>query len=430
MKRVRLGLMGCGNVGTAFCRLLGEKREQFAKRDQLAFELAAIAVKHPEKKRDACVPTDLIVEGWQRVTERSDLDVVVELIGGAGDARDAVFDALGRGHHTVTANKVIMAADGAALTELAADRKCGICFEATVGSGTPIIGPIANALNANRFDSIIGIMNGTTNYILSKMTEEGASFDDALKDAVAAGFSEADPSFDLQGKDAAQKLSILAALAYGVAVPPEEILTEGIEHITADDIKAVAVFGYVIKLLSIAKRTPHGVELRVHPALVNSRHPLAAVRGELNAFYLSGDVSGEVMFYGKGAGPIPTAGAVLSDVVRLANFEKNTWLSRRWNYDNLEHVPTGDIETGYHLIFPVLDKPGIIGRITSTLGSYNINIESAHAHLPEPRNGYGVVQILSSNARERDIRAAIAAVSELPLLCGKARFFRIAVPAK
>ena len=224
--------------------------------------------------------------------------------------------------------------------------------------------------------------------------------------------------------------SILAALAYGVAVPPEEILTEGIEHITADDIKAVAVFGYVIKLLSIAKRTPHGVELRVHPALVNSRHPLAAVRGELNAFYLSGDVSGEVMFYGKGAGPIPTAGAVLSDVVRLANFEKNTWLSRRWNYDNLEHVPTGDIETGYHLIFPVLDKPGIIGRITSTLGSYDINIESAHAHLPEPRNGYGVVQILSSNARERDIRAAISAVSELPLLCGNARFFRIAVPAK
>ena len=374
------------------------------------------------------MPTDRIVEGWQKVTERKDIDVLVELIGGGGDAKDALFDALGRGLHTVTANKVVLSADGKALTDLAAKNKCGLCFEASVGSGTPVIGPIANALSANRFEKVIGIVNGTTNFILSRMTDQGMSYDEALKDAIRFGFAENDPTFDIDGLDAAQKLSILAALAFGVEVPPHEIYTEGIRNVSQEDIRLAAAFGYVIKLLAIGHRTPNGLELRVHPALVNDRHPLASVQNEFNAFFLTGDIAGEVMLYGKGAGPEPTASGVLSDVARLAKFDQTTWFSRLWHYDNLEHVPIGDIETGYHLIFPVLDKPGIIGRITSTLGTYNINIESAHAQIPDPGNGTGLVQIVSRKAKERDVRAAFKAVSELPLLSGPARLFRIEIP--
>jgi homoserine dehydrogenase len=430
MKRVRIGLVGCGKVGTAFCRLLKEKGPLFEKRDGIQLELAAIGVKHPDKERAPCVDRSLIVEGWQKVTELNDIDVLVELIGGAGDAKDAVYDALGRGHHTVTANKVLLSTEGSGLTELAIEKKRGLCFEAAVGSGTPIIGAIADTLSANRFEKLIGIVNGTTNYILSRMTEDKLAYDKALNDAIDKGFCEADPSFDIDGKDAAQKLSILAALAFGVEIPPEEIYTEGISNVTRADIELVQGFGYVIKLLAIGKRTTNGVELRVHPALVSARHPLASVRDELNAFLLRGDVSGDVMVHGKGAGPESTAGAVLSDVARLSHFEETPWLSRRWNYENLEHLPIGDVETGYHLIFPVQNKPGIIGRITSTLGSYGINIDSAHAHLADDQAEQGLVQILSRSARERDVRAAIKAVQELPLLTGNVKFYRVAVLAE
>jgi homoserine dehydrogenase len=208
-------------------------------------------------------------------------------------------------------------------------------------------------------------------------------------------------------------------------VPASEIYTEGISRVTADDIRQVATFGYIIKLLAIGRRTPHGVELRVHPTLIDRRHPLAAVRDEFNAFFLTGDVTGEVMLYGKGAGPAPTAGAVLADIARLAGSSCGTWFERRWAYENLEHSPVGDIETGYYISFPVCDKPGVIGRIASTLGSYGINIGSAHAHLPEPRDGGGLVQIISNRARERDVRAALKAVRELPVLKGDPWFYRI-----
>ncbi len=427
MKKIRIGLIGCGRVGTAFSRLVKEKGNLYRRRDEIDIEIVAIGVKHLGKDRDPCVPKELLVEGWQKVAERPDVDLLVELIGGGNDAREAVFDSLRRGRHTVTANKVVLSTEGKSLTELAVKNRCGLCFEAAVGAGTPVIGPIANALNANRFDKLVGIVNGTTNYILSRMTEGGISYEEALKDAVDKGFSETNPDFDVDGKDAAHKLSILSAMAFGVEAPPNEIYTEGIRSITQEDIRLAAAFGYVIKLLAIAHRTPNGLELRVHPALVSGNHPLASVNGEFNAFYLTGDISGEVMMYGRGAGPEPTAGAVLSDVARLAKTDQSTWFSRLWQYDDIEHVPIGDIETGYHLIFPVLDKPGIIGRITSTLGSYNINIESAHAQLPQTRNGTGLVQIACRSAKERDVRAAFRAVSDLPLLSGPARLFRIEV---
>ncbi len=425
MKTIKIGLLGCGKVGTAFCRLLHEKAPLFEKRNGVTFELAAIGIKHPDKERDACVDKRLIVEGWEKVTALPDIDVVVELIGGDTAAKDAVFDALGRGRHTVTANKVLLSGSGAALTELALEKKRGLCFEAAVGSATPIVGSLADTLSANRFEKVIGIVNGTTNFILTKMTDDKLSYEEALAAAIKEGFAEPDPSFDIDGKDAAQKLSILAALAFGVEVPPEEIYTEGIARVTTADIELAAGFGYVIKLLAVGKRTPNGVELRVHPALVSARHPLASVRNELNAFLLKGDVSGDVMVHGRGAGALPTAGAVLADVARLSHFGETPWLSRRWKYENLEHLPIGDVETGYHLIFPVLNKPGIIGRITSTLGSYGINIDSAHANIADAENG--LVQILSQSAKEREVRAAVRAVQELPILSGEPRFYRVAV---
>lgn len=430
MKTTRVGLIGCGKVGTAFCRLLEEKKSLYKKRDGLVFEIAAVGVKHIDKERAPHVPKDRIVEGWQQVTARDDVDIIVELIGGGGDAENAVFDAVGRGRHTVTANKVVMSSKGESLTALAAKNNCGLCFEAAVGSAVPVIGALTDALSADRFNTVIGIVSGTADFILSRMTEHGMPYEQALQEAVELGFAENDPSFDVDGLDAAQKLSILAALAFGADVPPNEIYTEGIRSIALEDIRLAQAFGCVIKLLAVGKRTQNGLELRVHPAMVDRRHPLAAMQNELNAFLLTGDISGETMLHGKGAGPEPTASAVLADTARLAKLGRSAGFSRRWHYDNLEHVPIGDIETGYHLIFPVLDKPGIIGRITSTLGSYNINIESAHAQIPEPRNGTGLVQILSRAAKERDVRAAFHAVSALPLLSGPARLFRIEIPSE
>ncbi len=428
MKKIRLGLIGCGRVGTAFCKLIADKASLYRQRDGLEFELAAIAVKHIDKERDSVVPKELLVQGWQKVIQRDDIDVVIELIGGGGDAKDALFESVGRGHHTVTANKVAMSFNGRELTELAAAKQCGLCFEASVGSGTPVIGPIANALSANRFSKVVGILNGTTNYILSRMTEDNISYEEALRHAIDLGFSETDPSFDVGGADAAHKLSILAAMAFGAEVLPSEIYTEGISEVTIQDIKLAASLGCVIKLLAIARRTSNGLELRVHPAMVSAKHPLASVQNEFNAFYFTGDISGEVMLYGKGAGPEPTASAVLSDAARLAKAQNSAWFTRQWGYENMEHVPIGDIETGYHLIFPVLDKPGIIGRITSILGSHNINIESAHAKIFESGKG-GIVQIVSRLAKERDIRTAFKAVSELPLLSGKPGLYRIEFPS-
>ncbi|MBI5526685.1 MAG: homoserine dehydrogenase [Deltaproteobacteria bacterium] len=425
MKTVRIGLFGCGVVGSELCRLVRDTRDLFERRDGIRFEIAAVGVAHPGKPRPEWVPADRIVAGWNAVAAMPGIDVVVELIGGTGDAKDAVFDSLGRCRHTVTANKALLAQSGVELTRLAASKGCGLCFEAAVGGGVPVIASVAETLNANRFHRVAGIVNGTTNFILTRMKEEGMGYDQALLLAQERGFAEPDASFDVEGTDAAQKLSILAALAFGAGIPAHEIYTEGITRVTAQDMALVAGFDYVIKLLAIGRRTPHGVELRVHPALVNSRHPLAAVRDEFNAFFLTGDVTGEVMLYGKGAGPSPAAGAVLSDVARLARREGTSWFDRQWTYDDIEHVPIGDVETGYYMIFPVVDKPGVIGRIASTLGSYGINIESAHAHLPEPRNGHGLVQIISHRARERDVRGALKAVRDLPVLTGEAWFYRI-----
>ncbi|MFA6032828.1 MAG: homoserine dehydrogenase, partial [Myxococcota bacterium] len=337
MKKVRIGLLGCGTVGSAFCRLVAEKRSLYMTRDAIDFEIVAIGVSDIAKSRPGWVPKDRMVKGWREVIDPSRVDIVVELIGGVGEAKEAVFAALEQGIHTVTANKALLAAHGPALTRLAASKNCGLCFEAAVGGGVPVIASVAETLNANTFQSIIGIVNGTTNFILSRMTDEGLSYGEALGLAQQKGFAETDPSFDVEGKDAAQKLSILAALAFGVEVPGDQIYTEGITHVTADDIKLVATFGYVIKLLAIGHRTPNGVELRVHPSLIPARHPLAAVRDEFNAFFLTGDVTGEVMLYGKGAGPMPTAGAVLADVSRLAGQEGSTWFERRWAYENIEH---------------------------------------------------------------------------------------------
>jgi len=425
MKKVRIGLLGCGNVGSALCRLVKEKHELYQTRDGIDFEIAMIAEVNAGKARPDYVPVDRMVKDWRLVTSSDKVDIVVELIGGVGDAKDAVYDSLNHGHHTVTANKALLSTDGMALTRLAVSKNCGLCFEASVGGGVPVIASITETLNANRFQSISAIVNGTTNFILTRMTEEGLTYEQALVQAQEKGFAEANPSFDVEGKDAAQKLSILAALAFGMNVPARDIYTEGITRVSIEDIKLAATFDYVIKLLAIGRRIKHGVELRVHPALISKNHPLASVRDEFNAFFLNGDVTGDIMLYGKGAGPMPTAGAVLGDISRLALREDSTWFERHWAYENQEHVPIGDIETGYYLIFPVLDKPGVIGRITSTLGSYGINIEQAHAHLPKKGEGRGLVQILSRKARERDIRSALKAVCELPVHTGEPWFYRI-----
>ncbi len=423
MKTVRIGLLGLGNVGAAFAKSVEDAREMIARRDRIDLVITRMGVADPGKTRPEWIPMDRVVGGWEAVVDSGEVDIVVELIGGVGEARKAVVRALERGLHVVSANKALLAREGVSLFGAACSGGGRLRFEAAVGGGVPVIAALTESLSGNRCTSIVGIVNGTCNYILSRMTEDGLSYGEALRSAQEKGFAESDPGFDVDGLDAAQKLQILSTIAFGIEVGPGEIYTEGITRVSPEDIELVSEFGYAIKLLAIARRSGHGVEMRVHPALVDQRHPLAAVRDEFNAFFLTGDLTGEIMLYGRGAGPSPTASAVLSDVLRLAAGDPGN--DRCWTWDDVEHVPIGDVVTGYHMFFPVLDRAGVIGRIASTLGSYGINIESAHAHLPPGRSGQGMVQILSRRARERDVRAALDTVTGLPVLTGKPWFYRI-----
>ena len=426
MTKVRIGLLGCGGVGSALCRLVTEKGDLFRVRDDLEFEIARIGVADPRRTRPQGVPLDRIVQGWTAVVSAGDVDVVVEAMGDPEQSGAAAMEALGRGLPVATASRRLVATHGAALAKLASSKRCGFGFEAALGGAVPVATTLMETLPANRFESVIGIASGTANFILSRMTEDGLSYAQALDKARERGLGRAECGAAIEeGKDAAWTLSALAALAFGVAVPAEEIHSEGIASVTPEDIRLVATFGYVVKPLAIARRTANGLELRVHPALVPMRHPLAAVRDEFTALYVEGDVTGESMLYGRGAGPTATAGALLGDVARLVRGRGTAFSERRWSYGTLEHIPIGEVVTGYHMFFPVVDKPGVIGRIASTLGTYGINIESAHAHLPDPEGARGLVQIISQKARERDVRAALRAVRELPVLTGDAWFYRI-----
>jgi homoserine dehydrogenase len=421
VRSVRLGLLGLGTVGGGVVKLLDAQRESLQERAGCRLELAGIADLDTTTRREGIDVDDLRRRGLFRSADDllrdPDVPVIIELIGGLEPARSFILRALAAGKHVVTANKALLAHHGPELYDEARRRGVTLAFEAAVAGGIPLIRAVKDGLVANRILSVFGIVNGTCNYILTKMTDEGLDFGVVLKDAQAQGYAEADPTFDIEGNDSAHKLQILVTLAFRTFVDLKDIHTEGITKVTAQDIDYARELGYRIKLLAIAKAAPGGVEARVHPTMIPASSPLAAVSGVFNAVFITGDAVGDLMFYGRGAGQLPTASAVWSDVLeiarRIAHDIPATGLELPSAAATAVRVqPMDDVRTCYYLRVMAQDRPGVLSKITGILGDNDISIASM---LQKGRGGRAAVPVvmMTHEARERDMRQALAAIDTL-----------------
>jgi len=430
MSVVNLGLIGAGTVGCGVIKVINENRDIIEKRSGVKLHIKKIADIDPDRKRPVEIPKSLFTTNAWEIIEDESIPIVIELVGGTTVARDFILGAIRKGKHVVTANKALLAHYGKEIFLTASQNEVDVGFEASVGGGIPIIRATKEGYVANRILSIHGIINGTCNYILSKMTEEGREFSDVLKRAQIKGYAEADPSFDIDGIDAAHKLSILIMLSFGVFLDFEKIYVEGIRNITPLDISFADEFGYRIKLLAIAKAREGGIEARVHPTLVEKGTPLADVSGAFNAIYVVGDAVGPTMLYGMGAGMMPTASAVVSDIVQIAKNitldNLHSSLPRLYQEENSSSlIPMSDVITKYYLRFQVEDRPGVLGQIAGSLGRNNISIESVIQKGRQLEGGDVPVVIMTHEARERDLLLALREINAFPSVKSKSVFIRI-----
>ena len=413
MKTKTVSLLGCGTVGRGVVELIRRNRSLIAERSGVDLEISKILVRDLAKDRGGVdrslltnVPEEAVANG---------ADVVVEVIGGLEPARSFVLGAIDAGKHVVTANKALLADCGPELFRRAADRNVRIGFEASVGGGIPIVRALSSGLAGNRIERICGILNGTCNYVLTRMAEEGLSFGAALAEAQAKGFAEADPALDVDGTDAAQKLQILAGLAFGRSLDRDSVRVEGIRALEEEDLEAAESLGFVLRHVAVGRDLGAALDLRVHPALLPKDHPLAHVRHENNAVLLKGDAVGEMVFHGRGAGAAPTASAILSDIIDLAR-----------NGAGPAHRPPpagpavpADPESEHYFRFPVIDAPGVIGLIATALGNRGISISHASACLVPGKTDRGSVKILAHACRASIVRKAVDEIARLPVLTGR-----------
>jgi homoserine dehydrogenase len=430
VKEVRLGLLGLGTVGGGVVKLLESERALLEERAGCRLSLAAVADLDTIRPREGLdlarlpLTTDAV-----RVLDSPDVQVVIELVGGLEPARSFILRALAAGKHVVTANKALLAHHGAELYEEARRRGVTLAFEAAVAGGIPLIRSIKEGLVANRVLSVFGIVNGTSNYILSKMTDEGLDFSLVLKEAQAQGYAEADPTLDIEGLDSAHKLQILVTLAFRTFVDLKDIHTEGITRVTPQDIAYARELGYRVKLLAIAKATDGGVEARVHPTMIPAAAPLAAVSGVFNAVFLTGHAVGDLMFYGRGAGQLPTASAVWSDIVEIARRIAHGIPALALELPSvgpgaLPLRPMDAIRSCYYLRVMAQDRPGVLSRVAGILGENDISIVSV---LQKGRaTGEAVpVVMMTHEARERDMRTALAAIDRLRVVSSPTTMIRV-----
>jgi len=375
---VRVALLGCGNVGGALAEILLTRPDDVAARTGIRLELVGIAVAHPEKPRPVAVDPSLIGTDAAALVARDDVDVVVELIGGLHPAHELVEAALRAGKPVVTGNKALLAVAGAELAEVAASAGVDLLYEAAVAGAIPVIRPLRESLAGERIERVMGIVNGTTNYILTRMEEEGAPFDDVLREAQALGLAEADPSADVDGHDAAAKAAILASLAFGSDVVDADVHREGISGLDAADVAYANRLGYSVKLLAVAELVDGGPELsvRVHPAMVPRTHPLAAVRGAFNAVFLEGAVSGELMLYGRGAGGGPTASAMLGDLVDASRNLLAGAPAPAPKRASTTVRDQSDLHSAFYLSMDVADRPGVLAAVAKIFGDHDVSIRA------------------------------------------------------
>jgi homoserine dehydrogenase len=433
MQTVQVGLIGLGNVGTGVVQILQQQSALLAERLGARLVLKRVATLHPERQRAMQLPAGQVTGDALEVIHDPEIAIIVELMGGYEPARTYVLEALRHGKHVVTANKALLAQHGQEIFETARATACDIAFEASVGGGIPIIRAIKEGLVANHFLSITSIINGTSNYILSKMTDQDLDFQEALKEAQELGYAETDPTFDIEGIDAAQKIAILTSLAFGSWTPYDHIYTEGISKLTRLDIAYAREFGYRVKLLALAKFDDEQLDVRVHPALVDENSWLANVNGVYNAVRLRGDMVGQQMLIGRGAGPFPTGSAVVGDVVEVARNILKGGHGRvppqAYHTPSLSHVirkDMDDVVCGYYLRFQVLDQPGVLASIAGVLGKYNISIESVIQKGRGHEAGATVsVVMMTHEARERSVQQALQAIKTLPSIQGETMCIRV-----
>jgi homoserine dehydrogenase len=423
---ISVGLLGIGTVGGGTWEVLRRNADEIQRRAGRAIRVTRVADKALAHARSIVKGKALVTADAREVTRAPDVDIVVELIGGTGVAKDLVLDAIAHGKQVVTANKALLATHGNEIFAAAQKKGVMVAFEAAVGGGIPIIKALREGLTANRIEWIAGIINGTSNFILSEMRDKGLSFGEVLAEAQRLGYAEADPTFDIEGIDAAHKLTILSALAFGIPMQFRKAYIEGISKLTREDIRYAEELGYRIKLLGITKRNSKGIELRVHPTLVPARRLIANVEGVMNAILVNGDAVGPTLYYGAGAGSQPTASAVVADLVdvtRLITADPGHRVPHlAFQPDRLSDarvLPIGEVETAYYLRMRVLDRPGVLADITRILAKGAISIDAMVQKEPAQGEKQVDIVLLTHRALEKNVAAALKRIEKLKTVVGK-----------
>ncbi len=411
---IKLGLVGTGTVGCGCIDILQKHREDFARHYGVDLEIVRVCSRNPDPAATRGL-ADIFTADWHDVVADPNVDLVIELIGGTTVAREVILGALAAGKNVVTANKAVMATYGEEVMSAAAAAGCEVAFEGSVGGGIPIISPLKHSLLANEFSSVMGIVNGTTNYMLTRMVEGNLSYEDALAEAQAKGFAEADPTADVDGFDAAAKIAILASIAFNSRVTLDDVSCEGIRNITTLDLETADDMGYVIKLLAIAHRRPEGIDVRVHPTMIPKTHQLATVNGVYNAIYVTGDAVGETMFFGEGAGSGPAASAVMGDVLEVA---RRTTLGIPpvvgcTCTDDLPILPIEKLQTKYYIRFAVADRSGVLAAMASVFAKYEVSVRSV-VQRGNAEHSTVNLSYVTHTASEAAVRSALDEIAQLP----------------
>jgi homoserine dehydrogenase len=424
MKNIQVGLLGIGTVGSGVFTVLARNHDEIVRRAGRGIEITMVADLDTARAKAAVGDKVQVVSDARAVIANPDIDIVIELIGGYGIAKALVLEAIAAGKHVVTANKALLAVHGTEIFQAAQAKGVMVMFEAAVAGGIPIIKALREGLTANRIQWIAGIINGTTNFILSEMRSKGLDFDVVLKEAQRLGYAEADPTFDIEGVDAAHKATIMAAIGFGIPVQFDKAHVEGITKLTATDIKYAEQLGYRIKLLGISKRRDNGIELRVHPTLVPNKRLIANVEGAMNAVMVQGDAVGTTLYYGKGAGSEPTASAVIADLVDITRMATATAAQRvpalafqPGSMNTMPVLPMGDVVTSYYLRLRVADEAGVLAQVTGIVANAGISIDAVLQREADEVGGEGATStdliILTHDCKEATMNAAMAQMQAL-----------------
>lgn len=416
MNDINVAILGIGTVGTGAYKIIESQKDEFPYKTGSKINISKVLVRNKNKKREG-INENLITDDWSEIINDDSIKIVIEVMGGIEPAKTYISEALKKGKSVVTANKDLIASYGSELLDLAKENKCDILFEAAVAGGIPIIRPLKQCLAANKIEEVMGIVNGTTNFILSNMTDEGMEFDDALKLAQELGYAEADPTADVEGYDAARKVAIMASIAFNSRVTFDDVYTEGISKISAKDIKYAKELGCDIKLLGVAANTDEGIEVRVHPMLIPSEHPLAGVKDSFNAVFVKGDAVGDTMFYGKGAGELPTASAIMGDVVDVArniNFDCCGRIGCTC-YKQLPIKKMDNICSKYFIRMQLLDKPGTLASVLSILGNNGVSIYQM-MQKKRRNNSNAEIVIITDSVKEKNLKDSMTILEGISIV--------------